>query len=252
MNRLSPAVLALLIANAVVFGIGLVMPHTRDWLVEKGAFWFPSNQSSGAWQAFTYMFLHGSIGHLFFNMFALASFGAVLERHWGTGRFLIFYFLCGIGAAFVHSGVDHYRYHVLQERLVERGLAPAEIDSMLSGQSDLPPDDGMRRDLVELHRIYAAPMLGASGAIYGVLVAFGLLYPNAKLALLLIPIPIAAKIVIPILLTLDLLSGVTGYSLFGGGIAHFAHLGGALIGFLLMLLWRRRERADDAPTSVGH
>jgi membrane associated rhomboid family serine protease len=93
-------------------------------------------------------------------------------------------------------------------------------------------------------------MLGASGGIYGVLVAFGLLYPKAKLALMFIPVPIAAKIVIPVLLVLDLFSGVTGFSLFGGGIAHFAHLGGALIGFLLMLFWRWRAQRDQARVEV--
>jgi membrane associated rhomboid family serine protease len=97
--------------------------------------------------------------------------------------------------------------------------------------------------MVDLYRIYAAPMLGASGAIYGILVAFGLMYPDAKLALLFLPVPIAAKYFIPIILALDLFSGVTGFSLFGGGIAHFAHIGGALIGFLLMWYWRSRERS---------
>jgi membrane associated rhomboid family serine protease len=95
--------------------------------------------------------------------------------------------------------------------------------------------------LVDLYRVYAGPMLGASGAIYGLLVAFGCLHPNAKLAMMFIPVPIAAKYFIPILLGLDLLSGVTGFSLFGASVAHFAHLGGAAIGFLLMLLWRHRH-----------
>lgn len=241
MNRLPPAVLGLVIVNAVVFVAGLVTPQAREWILEKGAFWFWANDNSAAWQAFTYMFLHGSVGHIFFNMFALVSFGGILERQWGTSRFLVFYFLCGIGAALVHSGVDYYNYRVLQDSLVAQGLTPSAITSLLvGGGGDLPIDEGIKRDLVALYRIYAAPMLGASGAIYGVLVAFGLLYPNAKLALFLIPVPIAAKIVIPALLALDLLSGVTGFSLFGGGIAHFAHLGGALIGFLLVLFWRKR------------
>jgi membrane associated rhomboid family serine protease len=96
----------------------------------------------------------------------------------------------------------------------------------------------------ELYRIQATPMVGASGAVYGILVAFGLLYPNAKLALLFLPVPIAAKFFIPVLLALDLLSGVTGFSLFGQSIAHFAHLGGAIIGFLLMWHWRNQERRD--------
>lgn len=246
MNRLSPAVLGLVTVNVVVFIVGNLISQGNDWLVTKAAFWFSANENSALWQAVTYMFLHGGVGHLFFNMFALVSFGGLLERQWGTRRFLVFYFLCGVGAALIHTGVDHYRFHVLQERLLARGLTPTAIASLLrDGAGDIPIGGAVRQDLIDLYRIYAAPMLGASGAIYGVLVAFGFLYPNAKLAVLLVPIPIAAKIVIPILLALDLLSGVTGFSLFGGGVAHFAHLGGAFIGFVLMLLWGRPTRPDD-------
>jgi membrane associated rhomboid family serine protease len=111
-----------------------------------------------------------------------------------------------------------------------------------TGRYSGPSDREINKAAVDLYQIYSGPMLGASGAIYGILVAFGLLYPNAKLAILLIPVPVAAKYVIPTLLALDLFSGVTGFSLFGGGIAHFAHLGGALIGFLLMWHWRNQAR----------
>jgi membrane associated rhomboid family serine protease len=247
MNRLSPAVLGLVIANAAVFVAGLVMPQGSEWLVEHGAFWFTANPHFALWQAATYMFLHGGVGHIFFNMFALVSFGGLLERQWGTRRFLVFYFLCGVGAALVHNGVNAYHYGVLQERLIAQGLTPDAIRSLLAtGSGTIPTGAEIKTTLVELYQIYAVPMLGASGAIYGVLVAFGLLYPNAKLALMFLPVPIAAKFFVPILLALDLLSGVTGFSLFGGGIAHFAHLGGALIGFILMLVWRRQAQRDQA------
>jgi membrane associated rhomboid family serine protease len=140
---------------------------------------------------------------------------------------------------------------VLHERLVAQGLTPDEIHSLLTtGRGVIPAGVEIKTTLHELYRTYAVPMLGASGGIYGVLVAFGLLYPKAKLALMFIPVPIAAKIVIPVLLVLDLFSGVTGFSLFGGGIAHFAHLGGALIGFLLMLFWRWRAQRDQARVEV--
>jgi membrane associated rhomboid family serine protease len=255
MNRLTPAVLVLVIANAAVFVAGLVVPLGNTWLVEHGAFWFTANPHFALWQAVSYMFLHGGVGHIFFNMFALVSFGGLLERQWGTGRFLVFYFLCGVGAALIHNAVNAYQYGVLQDRLVAQGLTPDAISSLLAAgpkaiisfftirHGTLPPD--AEEAFVGLYKIYAGPMLGASGAIYGVLVAFGLLYPNAKLALMFLPVPIAAKFFIPILLALDLLSGVTGFSLFGGGIAHFAHLGGALIGFILMLVWRRRAPRDQ-------
>ena len=252
MNRLSPAVLGLVIANAAVFVAGLVLPQGNEWLVEHGAFWFTANPHFALWQAVTYMFLHGGVGHIFFNMFALVSFGGLLEQQWGTRRFLVFYFLCGVGAALVHNGVNAYHYGVLQERLVEQGLTPDAIRSLLNtGRGAIPSGAEIKMTLVELYRIYAVPMLGASGAIYGVLVAFGLLYPNAKLALMFIPVPIAAKFVIPVLLALDLLSGVTGFSLFGGGIAHFAHLGGALVGFILMLVWRRRTPRGQVRGEAG-
>ncbi|MBK9989352.1 MAG: rhomboid family intramembrane serine protease [Verrucomicrobia bacterium] len=247
MNRLSPAVLGLVIVNAAAFVVGMVMPEARAWLVEHGAIWFTGNPHFALWQVVTYMFLHGGAGHILFNMFGLVSFGGLLERQWGTRRFLIFYFLCGVGAALVHNAVNAYQFGVLQERLIAQGLTPDAIRSLLeTGRGTLPPGAEIKATLVELYRIYAGPMLGASGAIYGILVAFGLLYPNAKLALMFLPVPIAAKFFIPILLALDLLSGVTGFSLFGGGIAHFAHLGGALIGFILMLVWRRQAQRDQA------
>ena len=232
MNRFSPAILGLVIANAAVFVAGLVTPQGKEWLVDHGAFWFTENPHFSLWQTVTYMF-------------ALVSFGGLLERQWGTRRFLVFYFLCGVGAALVHNAVNAHQYNVLHDRLVAAGVTPDTISSVLeTGRGAIPPSADIKAAFVDLYRIYAVPMLGASGAIYGVLVAFGLLYPNAKLALMFLPVPIAAKFFIPILLGLDLLSGVTGFSLFGGGIAHFAHLGGALIGFILMLLWRRQPRRD--------
>jgi len=245
MNRVSPTVLGLLIANAVVFAAGMLVPAWRDQIIATGALWYPANDHFGLWQVMTYMFLHGSLGHIFFNMFALASFGTVLERQWGATRFLVFYFLCGIGAALIQTGINWYEFGGLQDRLAAAGMTPSTIGAMLAtGSGPMPTDPALKAALIELYGIYLRPMLGASGAIYGVLVAFGLLYPNAKLALMFIPVPITAKYFIPILLTLDLFSGVTGFSIFGTGIAHFAHLGGAAIGFSLMLLWRHRHAPD--------
>jgi membrane associated rhomboid family serine protease len=244
MNRMSRAVLVLLSMNIVVFAAGLFVPGWHGRILALGAFWFPDNPNFGEWQAVTYMFLHGDLGHIFFNMFALVSFGTILEREWGAPRFLLFYFLCGVGAALVQLGVNWYEAGELHARLVAAGLTPATIrDLMATGKGSLPADPAVKAVLVDLYRIHIAPMVGASGAIYGLLVAFGFLHPNAKLSLMFVPVPVAAKFFIPGLLALDLLSGVTGFSLFGAGIAHFAHIGGALIGFLLMLLWRKRSAA---------
>lgn len=170
----------------------------------------------------------------------------------GFGALFDFLFLCGIGAGLVQMGVNWQEFHGLQDRLVAAGLSPSTLASLLeNGRGELPVDSATRALLVELYRIYAAPTIGASGAVYGLLVAFGFLHPNAKLAMMFIPVPIAAKFFIPGVLLLDLFSGVTGFSVFGANIAHFAHLGGAAIGFLLMLLWRNRSRPEGIrPASV--
>ncbi len=238
MNKMPPAVLGLLIANVVVFLAGFLVPDISEKLVIAGALWFPANEYFGIWQVITYMFLHGGMGHIFFNMFALVSFGQILEKQWGAARFLVFYFLCGLGAALIQMGIDWREFQGFHESLVAAGLPAAAISELLGEGAYLPS----KPDTLELLKIYASPMLGASGAIYGVLVAFGVLYPNAKLALMFVPVPVAAKYFIPVILLLDLFSGVTGFSLFGANIAHFAHIGGAAIGFLLMLLWRKRGR----------
>lgn len=238
MNKIPPAVLGLLIANIVVFAAGFLLPEVREQIVEVGALWFPDNGHFGLWQEVTYMFLHGGLGHIFFNMFALISFGKILEMEWGATRFLIFYFVCGVGAALIQTGINWYEFQGLYDQLIAKGLTPSVLSELMAQCAYLPSEPATRK-MVE---IFASPMLGASGAIYGVLVAFGLRHPNAKLALMFVPVPVAAKYFIPGLLLLDLLSGVTGFSLFGGNIAHFAHLGGALIGFLLMLLWRKRSQ----------
>jgi membrane associated rhomboid family serine protease len=242
MNRISRAVAILLGLNIAVFAAGY-LPNGFERIREAGAFWFPANPHFGPWQAVTYMFLHGNLTHLLFNMFALVSFGTILEREWGAGRFLVFYFLCGIGAGLIQMGINWHDYNSLQAQLVAAGLTPSAIGALLAnGSGPMPSDPAVQAVLEELYYgVYHNRMVGASGAIYGLLVAFGCLHPNARLALIFLPVPIAAKFFIPILLALDLLSGVTGFTLFGVGIAHFAHLGGALIGFLLMLAWRRRS-----------
>jgi membrane associated rhomboid family serine protease len=247
MNRMTRTVTVLLIVNIVAFAAGYLLPGGQEQLVDVGALWYPANEHFALWQLVSHMFLHASLSHIFFNMFALVSFGSILEREWGAGRFLLFYFLCGVGAGLVQTAVNWQEFASLHARLVAAGLTPSDLNAMLAtGRGQLPTDPAVKAVLIELYQVYASPMLGASGAIYGLLVAFGFLHPNAKLALMFVPVPVAAKYFIPGLLLLDLFSGVTGFSLFGAGIAHYAHLGGAAIGFLLMLLWRHR-RGPDGP-----
>ena len=152
------------------------------------------------WQPFTYMFLHGGFTHLLFNMIGLWFFGQVIEKVWGWRTFLIFYVICGLGAALISQLIDHY----------------------ILGQVSLR-------------------MVGASGAIYGILVAFAMLFPNHKIMLIFLPVPIAAKIFVPILLLIDLTGGLTGFSVFGGNIAHFAHIGGAVVGCVFCLIYKQKS-----------
>lgn len=251
MHRLSRAVTVLLTLNIAVFLAGFT-PAWREAIAGAAALWLPANPHFQPWQVVSYLFLHGDLGHIFFNMFALVSFGTVLEREWGATRFLVFYLLCGIGAGLVQLGLNWHEYTDLHLRLVSAGLKPTEIDTLLAaGRGRIPSNASVGALLHELYWVYASRTVGASGAIYGLLVAFGFLHPNAKLAVMFVPVPVAAKILIPILLGLDLFSGLTGFSLFGAGVAHFAHLGGALIGFLLMLLWRRRSVPDPLLRAEG-
>ena len=181
--------------------------------------------------------------HILFNMYALWAFGSPLEQMWGRNKFLFFYFSAGIGAGLIYTGVNYFQFNGVYNELIGIGMQAGDIQNLLetgsynSGVLDLIPE----KKLSEIYQIYNTPAVGASGAIYGVLVAFGMSFPNAKLALIFLPVPIAAKYFIPVLIGLDLFSGVTGFSIFGGGIAHFAHVGGALIGFIMMKYWQKNQ-----------
>ena len=189
------------------------------------------------------MFMHGGFTHILFNMYALWAFGSPLERMWGTKKFMFFYFSAGLGAALIHSGVNFYHVQQGVDALVSAGVAKSDIYSLLAqGQYNTEweqmVDPGLVSSMLES---FFTPAVGASGAIYGILVAFGMSFPNSELFLIFLPIPIKAKYFIPVLIALDLFSGVTGYSIFGSGIAHFAHVGGALFGFLMMWYWRKNQ-----------
>lgn len=149
------------------------------------------------WQFLTAIFMHGGVSHLLFNMFALWMFGRVLERVWGKQRFLIFYIACGVGAGIIQQLIRTFVFN------------------------DSSPFVGV----------------GASGAVYGLLVAFALLFPNFKLVLIFFPVPVAAKYFVPVLLIIDIVGGFTGHSIFGQNIGHFAHIGGAIMGFFLLQFW---------------
>ncbi len=239
--------------NVIVFVFANYVPVTSEVLRENLPLYFPSNDKFHVWQFITSMFMHGGPLHLAMNMIGLYSFGTVLERIWGAKRFLNFYLLAGIGAGLIYSTVNYVEFEQTENALLENGANQATLsliqqtranDSrqfalVIQSQHPRAFEAVGARAVVEMHQNFHIPAVGASGAIYGILTAFGVLFPNVKLSLIFLPIPIAAKYFIPGLVLLDLFSGVTGFSIFGGGIAHFAHIGGAIIGFLLMMYWRK-------------
>ncbi len=245
-----PATVSLIALNGIIFLLVDNLLPAGNLLAERLPLYFPKNANFGVWQFVTHMFMHGGLSHLFLNMFGLFSFGAILERVWGAKRFLTFYFAAGIGAALIYTAVHYVDFNSATRQLQAAGLQSSEITQIVQSRdpeqiwqivsrSTAEVTEAQITSLRKLYQTVNIPMVGASGAIYGILTAFGMLFPNAKLSLIFLPVPIAAKFFIPALLLLDLFSGVTGFSIFGGGIAHFAHVGGALIGFLLMLLWRK-------------
>ena len=240
MGKLTEAIKHLIILNVIFFGASSLLGlNLGNWL----ALYFPQNDHFGFWQFVSHMFLHGGFMHILFNMYALWAFGSPLEQMWGRNKFLFFYFSAGIGAGLIYTAVNYFQFNSIYNDLIGVGLQPGDIQNLLesgrynSGILDQIPE----KKLSNIYQIYNTPAVGASGAIYGVLVAFGMSFPNAKLALIFLPVPIAAKYFIPVLIGLDLFSGVTGFSIFGGGIAHFAHVGGAIIGFIMMKYWEKNQ-----------
>jgi len=229
----------------------------------------PTSDKFQFWQLLTHMFMHGGISHIAFNMFGLWMFGSPLEQYWGTNKFLFFYFSCGLGAAALHLGVYYFELQQILEGAAALNLSHDTVHQILNIDfivNNYPDADLFGRKATEILRnagklqllqqypaagqslINAAlqnqsPMLGASGALYGVTVAFALMFPNVELMMLFIPIPIKAKYFVPGLLVFDLVMGIRGQAIFGqgDGIAHFAHLGGALIGFIMMMYWKNKR-----------
>ncbi|MFO7853260.1 MAG: rhomboid family intramembrane serine protease [Bacteroidota bacterium] len=195
--------------------------------------YYPKSEHFRPYQVITHMFMHGGLAHLFFNMFALFMFGRVLESVWGPKRFFIFYFVSGLGAALTHEAVIAIQYNKLinsispdQLQLVmERG---AEI--FQSGRNFTDPDMG------QLNMLLNIPTVGASGAVFGILLGFGVLFPNTRLMLLFPPIPIKAKWLVIAYGGLELYLAVTQP---GSNIAHAAHLGGMIFGYILIKIWQK-------------
>lgn len=240
MSRLTEAIKHLLIINILFF---VATQIYGDQMYQWFSLWFPKNENFGIWQIVTHMFMHGGFMHIAFNMYALYAFGTPLERMWGRNKFLFFYFSAGLGAALLHTGVNYYYFQEGLNSIVNSGVSESTVMEIVSsGQYNTEWYNIAGKSTIDnFLSAYHTPAVGASGAIYGILVAFGMSYPNSELFLLFLPVPIKAKYFIPVLIALDLFSGITGYGIFGQGIAHFAHVGGALVGFLMMWYWKKNQ-----------
>lgn len=199
----------LLYLNIIMFVATLINP---SFMKDTFAMAFPLATQFRWWQPLTHMFMHDGFLHIFFNMFSLVMFGILVERTLGTRRFIWFYLITGFGAVLLHTGVQFLEVRSLLEEYP--GVSAQSIYDSIPG------------------------VLGASGAVYGVLVAFAMLYPQARLTLIFPPITLDAKWWVLIFVGIELFTGISGTMM---GIAHFAHLGGALFGWLLIRYWRKKR-----------
>lgn len=189
-------------------------------MYETFALFYPSSPFFRWWQPVTHMFMHGGFGHLFFNMFTLYMFGSVLERVWGPKKYLLYYMVTGLGAALLHTGVE-WLQTLYWQNIIQTGEASAAVAAAAS----------MRRMLM-------TPTVGASGAIYGLLLGYAMLFPDSVMTLIFPPISLKAKWFVLIFAAIELVMGFSG----GDGVAHFAHLGGMLFGLILILIWRKGQK----------
>lgn len=218
---LPPVVKHLLIINVLLYLATFTMNRFQIDLTDYLGLHFFKASDFRAYQLITYMFMHGNFEHLFFNMFALWMFGNTLENIWGSKRFLWFYMLCGIGAGLCQEVVQYIQYTTTL----------AQYDSVNFGGGQVI---SMANYLNMLNTV------GASGAIYGLLLAFGMMFPNSMIYLYFF-VPIKAKWFVIGYAVIELVSGFIG----GGNVAHFAHLGGMLFGLILILVWKKKGRLYD-------
>lgn len=212
-----PVTRNLIILNIIVFIATLI---NRDFMTAEFALFYPTSRYFHWWQVLTHMFMHGGFWHILFNMYTLWLFGGVVENIIGSKKFLLFYFICGLGAAGLHLGVEFL-----------------QMQSFMEGAAL-----GNNVALQNIAVIKLTPTVGASGAIYGVLIGYAMLFPASKMTLLFPPVTLSAKWMVIVFAAIELLTGVTGTV---AGVAHFAHLGGMLIGWLMIFYWRKRGKLFD-------
>jgi len=242
MMRISDTVKHLIIINAIMF-VGTLAIGDGNLFYEWFAMYFPQNEAFKPWQIITHMFMHGGAMHILFNMFALWMFGSPVEQVLGSKRFLFLYISAGLGAVLLQLGFYYFQYLPDYNALLESGLSSESIKQMLTNNETIAGVTQSQVSMLkDIYQAYNASMVGASGCIMGVLAAFGMMNPEAKLMMIFLPIPIKAKYFIPGIIILDLISGITGQSFFSpSNTAYMAHVGGALTGFFIMWYWKKTQ-----------
>lgn len=230
LDNLTPVVKNLLIINIICFVGSLIFEPATRWF----GVYYPDSPFFKVWQPITYMFMHGGFSHIFFNMFAMVMFGPIIERMFGSKRFLNYYLICALGALVLQYGVQ-----AIEVQQITGSIRASHVLNFDFAQdrvsTSLPLD---RNDFNTLISIYGTPMVGASGAIFGLLLAFAYLFPNMPLYFMFIPVPIKAKYFVGAYILIEV---YLGFNSSGSSIAHLAHVGGALFGYLLIKSWKIKK-----------
>lgn len=232
---LPPIIKNLIIINALFFLATIAFERMNIDLVRILGLHYPSSDNFKPLQFVTYMFMHGNLGHIFFNMFAVWMFGNALENLWGPKRFLIYYFATGLGAGLIHLLVTYIRI-----QSVQNGLSEMEIQTVYNEGAVIlsQGQNYMNGAMATLNRLINTPTVGASGAVFGMLLAFGMTFPNSMIYVY-FAIPVRAKYFVMIYGAIELFSGVANKA--GDNVAHFAHLGGMLFGYFLIRYWNKNR-----------
>ena len=235
-SNIPPVVKNLLIINVLVFITAWILMSRGINLGSILGMYYPASEKFMLHQTITYMFMHSMDGitHIFFNMFALWMFGRILESVWGPRRFFIYYFATGVGAILIHTLVNFIEYQSLTSH-----MSPEMIEYVKQEGPKIWNEGKNFSDAFagKLNILLNTPTVGASGAVFGILLAFGMLFPNTELYLMFIPVPIKAKYFVIGYGLIELFLGIKG----GGNVAHFAHLGGMLFGFILIKYWNKTK-----------
>lgn len=241
--RITDTVKHLLIINVVMYIGTISIGNNGELFYQWFALYFPKGELFQPWQIITHMFMHGSPTHILFNMFALWMFGTAVEQRLGGKKFLFIYISAGLGAVLFQLGYYYFQYLSIESNLISNGFSSESISEMLrEGKSLIGMTSSQVNQIRELYSIANVPMVGASGCIMGILAAFGMMNPEAKLMMIFLPIPIKAKYFIPGIILLDVISAISGQSFFSpSNTAYMAHVGGAITGFLIMWYWKKNQ-----------